>query len=38
MRGAQFVTPDDVKAVAPLVIPHRLVRVCRAPYPCPFQT
>jgi MoxR-like ATPase len=25
MRGAQFVTPDDVKAVAPLVIPHRLV-------------
>jgi MoxR-like ATPase len=25
MRGAEFVTPDDVKAVAPLVIPHRLV-------------
>lgn len=25
MRGAQFVTPDDVKQVAPLVIPHRLV-------------
>jgi MoxR-like ATPase len=25
MRGAQFVSPDDVKAVAPLVIPHRLV-------------
>jgi MoxR-like ATPase len=25
MRGAGFVTPDDVKAVAPLVIPHRLV-------------
>jgi len=25
MRGADFVTPDDVKAVAPLVIPHRLV-------------
>jgi len=23
--GAEFVTPDDVKAVAPLVIPHRLV-------------
>ena len=25
MRGAEFVTPDDVKAVAPLVIPHRIV-------------
>lgn len=25
MRGADFVTPDDVKAVTPLVIPHRLV-------------
>jgi MoxR-like ATPase len=25
LRGAEFVTPDDVKAVAPLVIPHRLV-------------
>lgn len=25
MRGAEFVTPDDVKQVAPLVIPHRLV-------------
>jgi MoxR-like ATPase len=25
IRGAEFVTPDDVKAVAPLVIPHRLV-------------
>jgi MoxR-like ATPase len=25
MRGAQFVTPDDVKEAAPLVIPHRLV-------------
>jgi MoxR-like ATPase len=25
MRGADFVTPDDVKDVAPLVIPHRLV-------------
>jgi MoxR-like ATPase len=25
MRGAGFVAPDDVKAVAPLVIPHRLV-------------
>jgi MoxR-like ATPase len=25
MHGAEFVTPDDVKAVAPLVIPHRLV-------------
>jgi MoxR-like ATPase len=25
MRGAEFVTPDDVKAIAPLVIPHRLV-------------
>ncbi len=25
MRGADFVTPDDVKQVAPLVIPHRLM-------------
>jgi len=25
MRGAQFVAPDDVKEMAPLVIPHRLV-------------
>lgn len=25
MRGAGFVTPDDVKQAAPLVIPHRLV-------------
>ena len=25
MRGGEFVTPDDVKQVAPLVIPHRLV-------------
>jgi MoxR-like ATPase len=25
MRGAEFVAPDDVKDVAPLVIPHRLV-------------
>lgn len=25
MRGAEFVTPDDVKEVASLVIPHRLV-------------
>jgi MoxR-like ATPase len=25
MRGAEFVTPDDVKEIAPLVIPHRLV-------------
>ena len=25
MRGADFVTPDDVKQVAPLVIPHRMV-------------
>jgi MoxR-like ATPase len=25
LRGGDFVTPDDVKAVAPLVIPHRLV-------------
>lgn len=25
MRGGDFVTPDDVKQVAPLVIPHRLV-------------
>jgi len=25
MRGAQFVTPDDVKEMAPLVIPHRMV-------------
>ncbi len=25
MRGAEFITPDDVKAMAPLVIPHRIV-------------
>lgn len=25
MRGGEFATPDDVKQVAPLVIPHRLV-------------
>jgi MoxR-like ATPase len=25
IRGADFVSPDDVKEVAPLVIPHRLV-------------
>ena len=25
MRGAAFVTPDDVKEMAPLVIPHRMV-------------
>jgi MoxR-like ATPase len=25
MRGADFVAPDDVKQVAPLVIPHRLM-------------
>jgi MoxR-like ATPase len=25
MRGSDFVTPDDVKRAAPLVIPHRLV-------------
>jgi MoxR-like ATPase len=25
LRGNEFVTPDDVKEVAPLVIPHRLV-------------
>jgi MoxR-like ATPase len=25
MRGGEFVTPDDVKEVAPLVMPHRLV-------------
>jgi MoxR-like ATPase len=25
LRGGEFVTPDDVKAVAPWVIPHRLV-------------
>lgn len=25
MRGAEFATPDDVKQVAPLVIPHRLM-------------
>ena len=25
MRGGAFVTPDDVKQVAPLVIPHRLM-------------
>jgi MoxR-like ATPase len=24
-RGAEFVAPDDVKAVVPLVVPHRLV-------------
>ncbi|HEY3731095.1 MAG TPA: MoxR family ATPase [Steroidobacteraceae bacterium] len=25
LRGKEFVTPDDVKAVAPLVLPHRLM-------------
>jgi MoxR-like ATPase len=25
MRGGEFVTPDDVKQVAPVVIPHRLM-------------
>jgi len=25
LRGADFVSPDDVKEVAPWVIPHRLV-------------
>jgi MoxR-like ATPase len=25
MRGSDFVTPDDVKEVAPLVVPHRLM-------------
>ncbi|MGH8185416.1 MAG: AAA family ATPase, partial [Steroidobacteraceae bacterium] len=25
MRGGDFVTPDDVKRAAPLVIPHRIV-------------
>jgi len=25
LRGADFVTPDDVKAMAPMVVPHRLV-------------
>ncbi|HEX3836959.1 MAG TPA: MoxR family ATPase [Steroidobacteraceae bacterium] len=25
IQGAQFVTPDDVKAVAPMVLPHRLM-------------
>ncbi len=25
MRGAEFATPDDIKAVAPQVLPHRLV-------------
>lgn len=25
MRGSPFVTPDDVKAVLPLVVPHRLM-------------
>ncbi|MEO6080586.1 MAG: MoxR family ATPase [Steroidobacteraceae bacterium] len=25
LRGAEFAAPDDVKAMAPLVIPHRLV-------------
>jgi MoxR-like ATPase len=25
LRGAEFVSPDDVKAMAPLVMPHRLV-------------
>jgi MoxR-like ATPase len=25
MRGSDFVSPDDVKSVAPLVVPHRLV-------------
>jgi MoxR-like ATPase len=30
LRGAEFVTPDDVKAMAPLVIPHRLVLATEA--------
>jgi MoxR-like ATPase len=25
LRGADFVSPDDVKEVAPWVVPHRLV-------------
>jgi MoxR-like ATPase len=25
LRGAEFVTPDDVKAMVPMVVPHRLV-------------
>lgn len=30
MRGGEFVTPDDVKQVAPLIIPHRLVLAAEA--------
>jgi MoxR-like ATPase len=30
LRGAEFVTPDDVKAMVPLVIPHRLVLATEA--------
>jgi MoxR-like ATPase len=25
LRGAEFVSPDDVKLAVPLVVPHRLV-------------
>lgn len=30
IRGGEFVTPDDVKQVAPLIIPHRLVLAAEA--------
>ena len=30
LRGAQFVSPDDVKVVVPLVLPHRLVLASEA--------
>jgi MoxR-like ATPase len=30
LRGAQFVSPDDVKAVVPLVLPHRLMLASEA--------
>jgi len=30
LRGAQFVSPDDVKLAAPLVIPHRLMLASEA--------
>ena len=30
LRGAQFVTPDDVKTAVPLVMPHRLTLASEA--------
>jgi MoxR-like ATPase len=30
LRGVEFVAPDDVKAMAPLVLPHRLVLASEA--------